>query len=207
MNNLFIGFVVIIGIIVSFKMNTFLRRKYSEYKLTSNMIKISILISIIFSIVIGFKMNKNIYLNNVSAYILFMYVVSSGVMSGVLSSSFIIDLIFKELPDENNILIGLSIFILSINQLGYKVIFSSIIMFIIFFILSVITGQFGMGDVKMLFFMGFGILPYKMLSFIFMAFLFASIYLFFRFIFKKCKGKDMIPFGPFLIISFLLTIL
>lgn len=207
MDNLFIGIIVMIGVIVSFKINTFLSGKYSEYKLTDNMIKISILISIIFSIVIGFKINRNIYFSNVNVYILFVYIVSSGVMSGVLSSSFIIDLLFKELPDENNILIGLSIFILSINQLGYKVALSSITMFIIFFILSAITGQFGMGDVKLLFFMGFGILPNKILSFIFMAFLFASIYLLFMFIFKKCKGKDMIPFGPFLIISFLITIL
>lgn len=199
--------ILIIGIATSFKLNMFLHRKYSEYELTDNMIKISILLSLVFSIIIWLKIVRNTLLYNGSIYLVPIYIISSGVMSGVLSSSFIIDLFFKELPDENNALIGVSILILSITQLGYKTILSSVIMFAVFFILSVITGQFGMGDVKMLFFMGFGIPIYRILNFIFMAFFLASCYLLVMFLFRRYKRKDTISFGPFLIMSFLLTIL
>ena len=120
--------IVIIGIVSSFAINNFLRNKYLEYSLNGKMINSSMLLSVIFSIVIGVKLFKNVQFCNSKIYIQVIYTIISGIMTGVLSSSFIIDILFKELPDENNVLIGLSIFLLSVSSLGYKVILSSIIM-------------------------------------------------------------------------------
>ena len=195
--------IVIIGIVSSFAINNFLRNKYLEYSLNNKMINSSMLLSVIFSIVIGVKLFKNVQFCNSEIYIQVIYTIISGIMTGVLSSSFIIDILFKELPDENNVLIGLSIFLLSVSSLGCKVILSSIIMFIVFFIVSILTGQFGMGDVKMMFFMGLGFLPYKILDFLFTTFMLASIYSIFMIVFMKSTKKDTLPFGPFLIISFM----
>ena len=207
MNSLYMSIIVIIGIVSSFAINNFLRNKYLEYSLNSKMINSSMLLSVIFSIVIGVKLFKNVQFCNSEIYIQVIYTIISGIMTGVLSSSFIIDILFKELPDENNVLIGLSIFLLSVSSLGCKVILSSIIMFIVFFIVSILTGQFGMGDVKMMFFMGLGFLPYKILDFLFTTFMLASIYSIFMIMFMKSTKKDTLPFGPFLIIGFLSVIL
>lgn len=207
MNILYIVGIVLTGIISSFVINRFLKHKYSEYNLSNNMINLSMALSIIFSVITGFKLFNNIQFNDSHIYIQLLHCLMLGVMTGVLSSSFIIDILFKELPDENNMLIGLTIFLLSVDSLGYKVVFSSIIMFIIFFALSVITGQLGMGDVKMMFFMGLGFLPYKILDFLFITFMLASVYSIFKIIFKKSTRRDALSFGPFLIIGFLSVIL
>lgn len=207
MNNLYMAIIIIVGIVSSFMINNFLRRKYSEYSLSDNMIKLSVLLSVVFSLIVGAKLFENVQFYNSEVYIQILYSVISGVMTGILSSSFIIDILFRELPDENNVLIGLSIFLLSVSSLGYKVILSSIIMFTVFFIVSILTGQFGMGDVKMMFFMGLGFLPYKILDFLFITFMLASVYSIFMIIFMKSTKKDTLSFGPFLIIGFLSVIL
>ena len=202
-----LGLIFVLGTMTSIFLNIFLQNKYTHYELTNNHLVLSGLLSVIFSIVISFKLSNYDYFCNLSEYIRVLFLVVSGVMSGTLSSSFIIDILFRELPDENNIIIGLSILVISAGTLGYKVIFSSIIMFIIFIILSLLTGQFGMGDVKMMFFMGLGMLPERIIHFLFTSFLIAFIYSIYIILFKKSRYDNTIPFGPFLIIGFLKTIL
>ena len=114
-----------------------------------------------------------------------------------------IDALFKELPDENNLIMGVSLFIVSLIILDYKVILTAIFIFIIFFTMSIVTNQFGMGDVKMMTMMGLGFNFDKILNFIFVSFLLASIYSLFKILFRKNKDNN-IAFGPFLIISFLM---
>ena len=207
LNILYATSVITIGAIISFVINRFLRKKYVEYSLSDKSIILSMILSVFFSIVITFKLNSNDYFYELDTYIKILSCVMSGIMTGTLASSFVIDVLFKELPDENNVLIGLCIFLLSVNQLGFNTIWSSTILFVIFFTVSILSGQFGMGDVKMMFFMGLGFLPYKIMDFLFITFTLASMCSIVMMILLKSTKKDVLPFGPFLIIGFLSVIL
>lgn len=199
--------IIAIGVISSFVINRFLRKRYIEYSLSDKSIMLSMILSVFFSVVIAFKLYANDYFYELDTYIKMLFCVISGIMTGTLASSFVIDVLFKELPDENNVLIGLCIFLLSVSQLGFNTIWSSIIVFVIFFTVSILSGQFGMGDVKMMFFMGLGFLPYKIMDFLFITFTLASVYSIVMMILSKFTKKDVLPFGPFLIIGFLSVIL
>ena len=207
LNILYATSVITIGAIISFVINIFLIKKYVEYSLSDKSIILSMILSVFFSIVITFKLNSNDYFYELDTYIKILSCVMSGIMTGTLASSFVIDVLFKELPDENNVLIGLCVFLLSVNQLGFNTIWSSTILFVIFFTVSILSGQFGMGDVKMMFFMGLGFLPYKIMDFLFITFTLASMCSIVMMILLKSTKKDVLPFGPFLIIGFLSVIL
>lgn len=189
--------------VISVLISLYLKNKYDEYKLTNKHLMFIFILGVIFNIVLNLKLYvnyKSIESNIFSSLILNILLT---VVASCLASSFMIDALFKELPDENNLIMGVSLFIVSLITLDYKVILTAIFIFIIFFTMSIVTNQFGMGDVKMMTMMGLGFNFDKILSFIFLSFLLASIYSLFKILFRKNKNNN-IAFGPFLIISFLM---
>ena len=193
----------IISIILSFLISLYLKNKYIGYNLNKINIGIIIVLDIIIYLILISKFNNSLLINiNMSC---FMYILYS-IISSSLATSFVIDVLFKELPDENNLIIGISLFMISAISMNFKVIITSVIMFIVFFIVSVMTNQFGMGDVKMMAMMGLGLNPYKIVPFIFTSCLLAVIYSCFKIIVIKNNKDTNIAFGPFLIVSFLIII-
>lgn len=197
----------ILSILVSNYLTLYLIKKYPEYDMDKKYRYLINVLSVLFYGVIQFKLNKLFETHQINTAIQLIYIMMMSVMAGVISSSFIIDCLFKELPDENNFLIGLMILPISIYFNGYSVIITSLILFVSFFVFALITGQLGMGDVKMLFFMGFGFIPGKILSYVYVTFFITCIYCIFKLIKSKFKKNQTIAFGPFLIIGFLITIL
>ena len=189
--------------VISVLISLYLKNKYDEYKLTNKHLMFIFILGVIFNIVLNLKLYvnyKSIESNIFSSLILNILLT---IVASCLASSFMIDALFKELPDENNLIMGVSLFIVSLIILDYKVILTAIFIFIIFFTMSIVTNQFGMGDVKMMTMMGLGFNFDKILNFIFVSFLLASIYSLFKILFRKNKDNN-IAFGPFLIISFLM---
>ena len=193
----------IISGVISVLISTYLKRKYENYNLTNKNMLFILLLDIVFNT----ALNINLYTSYKNAEInIVIYLAISILLSVVassLASSFMIDVLFKEIPDENNLLLGIALFLVSLILTNYNVIYTAILLFVMFFILSVVTNQFGMGDVKMMSMMGLGFPSDKILSFIFVSFFLASIYSVFKILLKKNKDNN-IAFGPFLIISFLI---
>lgn len=198
----FIG--LIVSVILSFLISLYLKNKYTEYNLNKINIGFITILDIIIYLLIIYKFNINSFENNIATSS-FVYLLYSTISSS-LATSFVIDVLFKELPDENNLMIGISLFVISILLRNYKCIITSVIIFILFFALSVLTNQFGMGDVKLMTMMGLGFYPDKIISFIFISCLLASIYSILKIIITKDKKDITMAFGPFLIISFLMII-
>lgn len=197
---------IISSILSSIILNKYLIKKY--YPDSKRKMEIqSLFLLIVFLGIIGYRFYPVAKILNKSLFITVINSTIMGIVLGSLSSSYIVDVYFKELPDENNIIIGIGMFALSLQYYGYQVIISSIILFSIFFIVALLTDQFGMGDVKMMFFMGFGLYPHKISQFLFSTFFLATIYALVLIIIKKNKMKDSLPLGPFLIYSFLNTML
>lgn len=87
-------------------------------------------------------------------------------------------------------------------------IISSIIIALFFIFLIVITKGKGMGggDVKLAFLIGlFNTFPYNIIA-IFLGFIFGSVISIFLIVLKIKKIKDIIPFGPFLILGSLIAL-
>lgn len=194
----------IISMLLSFIIPLYLKNKYSEYNLNKISFRLISLLNILIYLLIIYKFNlKNYEYNGIlfnSIYLLY------SIISSSLATSFIIDVLFKELPDENNLMIGISLFILSIILNDYNGVITSIILFILFFIVSVLTNQFGMGDVKMMAMMGLGFNPDKILPFIFTSCSLAVIYSIIKMIITRNNKDINMAFGPFLIVSFLMII-
>lgn len=190
--------VIFSSILVSVVLNKILLEKYYDNSKSRTIIRLSIIVAVFLSIWCT-------YSTNVIESIVYqqtLYRLTIGMLLGVLSSSFMIDIYYKELPDENNFMIGVLTLLLSFGTYGYKTILTSVILFVVFFIVSIITGQFGMGDVKIMFFMGLGFLPNKIFTFLFNTFFLAIIYAIIQTVLKRNKVKSL-PLGPFLIMSFL----
>lgn len=206
-----INIIILISLIVSFSLSKYLTKylikKYPEYIMNSKYLITINILSLLICIFIQYKLVRNIDFAELNIVYKFIVSLMMAILSSAVASSFIIDCLFKELPDENNLLIGLTIFPISVYLFGYKVIFTALILFVLFFIFALLTGQLGMGDVKMMFFMGLGFLPSKIISFVFITFLTASIYSIFKLVKTKFKKNQTIAFGPFLIIGFLFIIL
>ena len=182
----------------------YLKNKYSEYPLNKINIGCITILNLVIYLLITYKLNVRIFEDNTVS--LYIYYLLCSIISSCLATSFVIDILFKELPDENNLMIGISLFIISILSMNYKVIITSIMLFVIFFVISVLTNQFGMGDVKMMAMMALGFNPDKIVSFIFMSCLLAVIYSTLKIIVTKNKKDTNMAFGPFLIMSFLMII-
>lgn len=207
MNSIFCFISLIISFITSKKLTDYLIVKYPEYKMDKKYLSIIGILSIVFGAFIQYRLINIEMFANLNIFFQIIVIFMMAILAGVVSSSFIIDCLFRELPDENNFIIGLMIFPISLYLFGYKVIFTAIILFVVFFMFAILTGQLGMGDVKMMFFMGLGFLPSKIVSFIFITFFVASLFGIFKLIKTKFEKNQTIAFGPFLIIGFILTIL
>ena len=190
--------------ILAMKMNNILIKKYSNYnKHNSRYIRLlAILINLIVQVKF-FDRLADVHTNTLLASICFISLI---VLSSCLAVLFIIDINYFELPNELTILSGLSLIAFSILFYSGKSIITGVIIFIIYFLFAIFTNSFGMGDAKLAFGLGFGVNFSLLINFMFLSFLFASIFSIINIIKYKHKLKSEIAFGPFIIISFLLLI-
>lgn len=193
--------------IFSYILNKYLMRKYSEYTISSKFIIISSVISVGFAFLLNLKILQNDIILSLNSFVVLLLFVAMGVLSGTLASSFIVDSLFQELPDENNFLIGILIAPISIYLYGFKVIITAFILFGVLYLVSVLTGVLGMGDVKMSFFMGLGFLPQSIVVFLFNSLFIAFFYAVYKLISTKFKRNQLMAFGPYLIFGFISVIL
>lgn len=207
MTILMYALVTLIAFFTGDYLTKYLVLKYPEYKMDSKYLMTINILAVIFAIFIQNRLISNESFSALNVMVKFAVTASMGVLSGTIASSFMIDCLFKELPDENNFIIGLTIAPISLYIFGYKVIFTALILFAVSFVFAYITGQLGMGDVKMMFFMGLGFLPDKILAFIFTSFGIAYVYCIFKLIKTKFKRKQYFAFGPYLILGFMSVIL
>ena len=132
-----------------------------------------------------------------------------ALVCSVLLTTSLIDMKYKELPDEYNLVIALlgGCFVLMYIDYWERLLFGGLIAFLIYFVLMAITGSMGAGDVKMSFgiglFIGIILLP----KWFIYTFLFGSIFAIILVIIKKKKKEDVFPFGPFMALSAIYLIL
>ena len=198
---------IFISGIASYILNSYLIKKYPEYTMKSKYIILSSIISIVFSFILNLKVLDNPTISLFNNYLLILVFIGVGILSATLASSFMIDSLFKELPDENNFIIGILIAPISLYLYGFKVIISALILFIVLYVISALTGILGMGDVKMSFFMGLGFLPHNILIFLFNSLFVAFFYAVYKLVKTRFKRNQLMAFGPYLIFGFISVIL
>lgn len=127
------------------------------------------------------------------------------VLIPILISICIIDLKYFEIPDEFNFIIlilGLLFVALTGNVQN---LLSGVILFILFFALAILfQGGIGGGDVKMV--LGLGMfIPFGMsiVTFLLVTFIAGALLSTFLVLSRIKSAKDVIPFGPFLILGYL----
>ncbi len=145
-------------------------------------------------------------------------VIRTLIMLEFLLFAAIIDLYTKKIPNYIPVsLMGISVFFLIIEFLFFRSEFipslvscmaGSVIFFIVLFLVSVVTGGgFGMGDVKLITTMtmmsGAALSVYS-LTFGLIVCMFVSLLLLFT---RKGKIKDEIPFGPFIFIGYVISLI
>lgn len=194
--------------VISDKLNRELVLKYPKYKsnYSKHMMFLAIIINLILQLKFLNKINTIDFLNNdvfmnLAIIICFILII---IISSCLAVSSIIDLLYFELPDELNILIGLSLIPIAIFFYSGKSIFTGIAIFLIYFSFAIFTDSFGMGDAKLALALGFGIKLSLLLKFMFLSFLFASVFSILKIIVYKESLKSEIAFGPYIALSFLL---
>jgi leader peptidase (prepilin peptidase)/N-methyltransferase len=80
-------------------------------------------------------------------------------------------------------------------------------MFGIYFLIMAVTNAMGGGDVKMVGALGI-LVPFSQIGlFLLLPFIVGAVISIFLIVTKKRKKDDMVPFGPFITIGFLLTTL
>jgi prepilin signal peptidase PulO-like enzyme (type II secretory pathway) len=121
-----------------------------------------------------------------------------------LSISSFVDIEFYELPDELTLLVGIFLVPLSIYLHDGISIITGIILFLIFFMAALLTDNLGMGDVKLVLALGLGIKLSYLIQFMFIAFLGLTLFGAIRALIFKKSLKEEVPFGPFLIASFII---
>lgn len=139
-----------------------------------------------------------------------------GIIFSLLVVISVIDLYHQIIPDSLNI----SILIVAIvyNILNYTLyginpnIFDHALGLImsggLFLIIAIISkGNMGGGDIKLIGALGFILGVKKSLLNIFLSFLFGAVISIFLLLFKIKTRKDAIPFGPFICLAFIVTIL
>lgn len=167
-------------------------------------------LAIIVNFLLQFK-----FLNKLNTVNFFMYgtfkqllvpicIMSIIVISSCLAISSAVDILTYELPDELNLLVGISIIPIAFFLYSGLSILTGIAIFIIYFLLAIFTNSFGMGDVKLSLAIGMGLKFSLLFKFIFFAFLFASIFSILKIATKKANLKSEIAFGPYIVLSFIL---
>lgn len=127
-------------------------------------------------------------------------------------SIFFIDIKHQIIPNGHNLVI-LTLGLINIvfhsntaNEFLYNLL-PGLTLFVLFFLIMILTGSLGGGDVKMVgglgLFLGFSSIP----SFLLISFLTGTMVAILLMVAKKKKRDDMIAFGPFLIIGFVLSLL
>lgn len=120
----------------------------------------------------------------------------------------LIDYEYLEIPDSYNLLV----FILGIANIlilkDFSLIITGIISFILFFIISVISGgALGGGDIKLSLGLGLFFKLSQYLSFIMYTFGIGAVIALVLMTLKKKKREDKIPFGPFMAMGAIISIL
>lgn len=128
--------VVLVAFFTGGCLTKYLVSKYPEYKMGSKYLMIIHILTVIFAIFIQNRLISNESFSGLNIIVQFAVTASMGVLSGTIASSFMIDCLFKELPDENNFIIGLTIAPISLYMFGYKVIFTALILFAVSFIFA-----------------------------------------------------------------------
>jgi prepilin signal peptidase PulO-like enzyme (type II secretory pathway) len=134
------------------------------------------------------------------------------IISATLVAIFVIDLENKLIPDEAVFLIFLISFftlLLSSNPAFYEILFSAFLASTFFLLLNLITRGHGMGlgDVKLVLALGLVLAdPRMLLVWLFLSFTIGAVIGIYLIIIGKAKLGKQIPFGPFLIASFFITL-
>lgn len=204
-------FFMILSSLASFMLSRIISKKMASKYNLGNSIHIAIL-STMLNLIIQYKFLKRITLtpiNNSEIYFNLMIILCfllGIVISSCLTVSFIIDLLYFELPNELNLIIGLSLIPFSIFIYSGKSLLTGLSIFIIYFLFAIFTDGFGMGDAKLALALGFGVEFSLLFKFMFLSFLFASIFSIIKIVVYKNKLKSEIAFGPFIVLSFLLIL-
>lgn len=203
-------------IIISSLLSIFISRKiysrltvlYPDYNLDHSGIiyYISAIVSFILQSSFLDKIVEVNFINcsNLHKIFLIMCFISTILISSCLAVSCVIDWFVYELPDETNLIILLSMIPLSLYLNSGKSLLTGIIIFIIYFALSVWTNSFGMGDVKLAVALAIGLKLSTLFKFIFLSFLFASIFSIIKMVVKRADLKSEIAFGPYIALSFII---
>lgn len=127
----------------------------------------------------------------------------------ILSSTSLIDIHYQELPNEYNLLLTIiSLVYLGFNFHNYEyILMGGIISFLLYFIIMILTGSVGGGDVKMSFAIGALIGTPFLLVWIMMTFFSGAIMAILLMLTKKLSRKDVFAFGPFMAFSSIYLIL
>lgn len=147
----------------------------------------------------------------------FMFIVP---LFSVFVSHFIIDIKSHELPDKLNLLIAIFA-IVKLIVMGVETGFSqgyitfassclttSAVMFIVYLVLACITGgALGGGDIKLVTALGLFLPKAYLFKFLLFPFIIGAIISTYLLIFKKAKKEDVFPFGPSILISFLVVVM
>lgn len=139
-----------------------------------------------------------------------------GIIISILIIVSIIDLYHQIIPDSLNVLILIIAIIYKISNYTLYGINSNIIDHVlgliisgsIFLIIAIISkGNMGGGDIKLIAVLGFILGVEKSLLSIFLSFISGAIISIFLLLFKIKSRKDAIPFGPFICVAFIITII
>lgn len=121
----------------------------------------------------------------------------------VLSSTSLIDIHYQELPNEYNILLT----VISIAYLGFNVeyyemiLMGGIVSFLLYFLIMILSGSVGGGDVKMSFSIGAFLGTPFLLIWIMLTFFTGALMAIILMVTKKMSRKDFFAFGPFMAFS------
>jgi len=118
--------------------------------------------------------------------------------SSILIEASMIDLEYQEIPNSYNAMVAIlgGAFIWQYSAFYQDLLLSGVIAFVVFFVIMMLTGAMGGGDVKMAgaigLFMPLGLVQ----NFIFYAFLIGSIIAIALLVLRIKKKDDVFPFGP-----------
>ena len=169
---------------------------YTENKLGYFLPKQTNIISYILSLI--FVLLSYVYVGDITLN----FIVFALAMM-ILSSTSLIDVHYQELPNEYNIaLTVLSLIYLGLNFDNYEsILMGGIIAFVLFFLIMVLSGSVGGGDVKMSFAIGAFISASSLLSWVMLTFFSGALVAIILVLSKKLGRKDFFAFGPFMAYS------
>ena len=140
-------------------------------------------------------------------------------LSSIFVAHFVIDIKDKELPDKLNLAIAIlgivRLAIVLING-GFKDIYlhyalscliTSVVMFVIYLVLACVTGgALGGGDIKLVTALGLFLPTASLVKFLLTPIIIGAFISMYLLIFKKAKKEDTFPFGPSILISFVILL-